>query len=113
MPSGFKLATYLALHFKIFDYPLTLNKYLKTFLFLSVTGELSPKDSAVDCYCLLPMNNPQTTASMGTYTVKWRRAANAHSQILTSTVSFPPVAAKYQAYTMSAGNTIILKFNVH
>ena len=65
-------------------------------------GELNPKDSATDCYCLLA-HNTQGSVTLGTYTVRWRRCGDSSSQVLTSAVSFPPVAAKYQPYTVSAG----------
>lgn len=68
-----------------------------------IIGELNPKDSATDCYCLLAMNTQQSTVSLGTYTVKWKRSTSVPSQVLTSTVSFPPITAKYQTYTVSAG----------
>ena len=79
-----------------------LQGHLKV-LYFSLLGEVNPKDSAIDCYCLLPVNNPQATASMGTYTVRWKRAADMYTQVLTSTVAFPPTSARYQPYTVSAG----------
>lgn len=74
-----------------------------TLYVLTYVGELYPKDSATDCYCLVTQNSQQSSLTLGTYTIKWKRCGDLPSRVLTSTVSFPPVTAKYQAYSISAG----------
>ena len=64
--------------------------------------EMDPKDKATECYCLLAHSN-QMHVSLGTYTISWKRSANPASKNLISVVSFPPIIAKFQTYTLSAG----------
>ncbi len=77
------------------------------YMSLNCVGELNPKDSATDCYCLIAWNS-QSNVTLGSYTVMWKRCGDTPSQVLTSTVSFPPVAVKYQAYSVSAGELLCL-----
>ena len=76
------------------------NTALMDLLFFLV--EMDPKDKATECYCLLAQSN-QMHVSLGTYTISWKRSANSASKNLVSVVSFPPITAKFQTYTLSAG----------
>ncbi len=64
---------------------------------------MNPKDKATECYCLEVKNKPLSSVPLGSYIIKWRRSSSADSQTLMSTVTFPPITVKHQAYTLSAG----------
>lgn len=83
---------------------------------LSLTSvELEPGDKATECHCLVvpkPSTPPSSSLSaaeshlslsLGTYTIRWKRATSSHPHNLISTVSFPPIMAKLRPFTVTAG----------
>ena len=72
--------------------------------------ELEPGDKATECHCLMvprpssSLHQPvESQLSLGTYTIRWKRATSAHPHSLISTVSFPPIMAKLRPFTVVAG----------
>jgi len=66
--------------------------------------ELGALDRASECRCMVVArpSGQQTSTSLGTYTIQWRRLADSHSTVLTSTVTFPSVRAHFLPFTISA-----------
>ena len=66
--------------------------------------ELGAQDHASECRCMVAArpSGQQTSVSLGTYTIQWRRVSDSHSTVLTSTVTFPSIPARFLPFTVTA-----------